>query len=77
MAGTNDLPRLFRMLGVAVTIPAILISGPLAGFLLAHWLIKQWNLSPKLIMISVLLGLLGSSIQTIRLIKHLYKDISP
>jgi uncharacterized protein YqgC (DUF456 family) len=66
--------KLLKMLGIAITIPTMLISGPLAGFLIATWLINKWNFSPKWIMICVLLGLLGSSIQITRLIKHLYKE---
>lgn len=67
----EDLSRLFWMLGVAVTLPMVLLSGPLAGFLISQWLIQTWHLSTHLTLILVLAGLAGSVVQTIRLLKQL------
>jgi hypothetical protein len=62
------------MLGLAITLPMVLLSGPLAGFLLSRWLIQRWNFATESTIILVLLGLLGSSIQTVRILKRLYQE---
>lgn len=69
----EDFQRLFRMLGLAVTLPMVLLSGPLAGYLISQWLIQKWRLSPDLTLILMLVGLAGSIIQTVRLLELLYK----
>lgn len=61
------------MLGLAVTLPMVLLSGPLAGYLISQWLIQKWRLSPDLTLILMLVGLAGSIIQTVRLLELLYK----
>jgi hypothetical protein len=69
----NDLQTLFWMLGLALTLPMALLSGPLAGYFLSLWLIRRWHFDPKSTIILMLLGLLGSSIQTVRILKRMYK----
>jgi len=61
------------MLGLAISLPAILISGPLAGFFLGAW-IKANHPSTDWILWFVLAGLAGSAIQTVKIIKRLYKE---
>ena len=63
--------RLMWMLGLALTLPMILISGPLAGFLIAHGLIRLFEWSNWLIPALMVLGLIGSGFQTFRLIQKL------
>lgn len=62
------------MLGLAISLPMVLLSGPLAGYLFSQWLIQKWNFASESTMILVLLGLLGSSIQTVRIWTHLYQE---
>jgi hypothetical protein len=62
------------MLGLALTLPMALLSGPFAGYLLSQWLIKQWGWAPGTTLALVLLGLAGSVIQTVRILKLLYKS---
>lgn len=69
----NDLRKLFWMLGLALTLPMVLLSGPFAGYLISQWLIKRWGWTPETTLAFVLLGLVGSVIQTVRILKLLYK----
>lgn len=72
-AKKEDLRRLFWMLGLAITLPMVLLSGPLAGYLISQWMIKTWHCNSNLTLILVLLGLAGSIVQTIKILKQLYK----
>ncbi|HNX67917.1 MAG TPA: hypothetical protein PLL75_00555 [Candidatus Omnitrophota bacterium] len=69
----EDLRRLFWMLGLALTLPMVLLSGPLAGYLISRWLIQQWHFDTGLTLILTLLGLAGSTLQTVRILKQLYR----
>jgi uncharacterized BrkB/YihY/UPF0761 family membrane protein len=69
----KDLQRLFWMLGLALTLPMALLSGPLAGYLISQWLIRKWHWSPTTTLVLVLLGLAGSVLQTVRILKLLYR----
>jgi uncharacterized protein YqgC (DUF456 family) len=69
----NDLQTLFWLLGMAITLPMALLSGPLAGYFLSQWLIQRWHFNSKSTIILVLLGLLGSLVQTVRIVKRMYK----
>ncbi len=69
----KDLRKLFWMLGLALTLPMVLLSGPLAGYLISQWLIKKWGWMPGTTLALVLLGLTGSVIQAVRILRLLYK----
>lgn len=69
----NDLRKLFWMLGLALTLPMVLLSGPFAGYLISQWLIKRWGWTSGTTLAFILLGLAGSVIQTVRILKLLYK----
>jgi len=69
----KDLQKLFWMLGLALTLPMVLLSGPFAGYLISHWLIRRWHWPPGTTLVFVLLGLAGSVVQTVRVLKLLYK----
>ena len=61
------------MLGLALTLPMVLLSGPFAGYLISRWLIGKWGWAPGTTLVLVLLGLAGSAIQTVRILRLLYK----
>ena len=69
----KDLQKLFWMLGLALTLPMVLLSGPFAGYLLSQWLIGKWGWAPGTTLALVLLGLAGSAIQAVRILRLLYK----
>ena len=63
------------MLGLALTLPMILLSGPLAGFLIGQLvLVKQLNMPASTTPILMVLGMIGSGIQSFRLIKKLKEN---
>jgi uncharacterized membrane protein YqjE len=68
----KDLQKLFGMLGLALTLPMVLLSGPFAGYLISQWLIRRWNWVPDTTLVLVLIGLAGSAIQTVRILRLLY-----
>ncbi len=65
------------MLGLAITLPLILISGPLAGYCIAYVLIENFEAPSSLIPILMGLGLAGSGLQSYRIIQRLYRNIDP
>jgi uncharacterized BrkB/YihY/UPF0761 family membrane protein len=70
----KDLQRLFWMLGLALTLPTVLLSGPFAGYLISRLLIAKWGWPSNTTLVLVLLGLAGSAIQTVRILRLLYKS---
>ncbi|MFA6600504.1 MAG: hypothetical protein WCU74_05755 [Candidatus Omnitrophota bacterium] len=64
--------RLFWMLGAATTVPVILISGPLAGYWIAEWLLVRHAGWPRFwVPVGVFLGFIGAVLQIIRIIKQI------
>ena len=70
----NNSYRLLWMLGLALSLPMILLSGPLAGYLLSIWLVKQFNVNAVVTPLFMVLGLLGSGWQTVQLIRRLNRN---
>ena len=59
-------------MGAALTLPMVLASGPLAGFILGHYIIvKYFGLPSWLVLVFVCLGFLASGLQTYRLIQKI------
>lgn len=55
-----------------MTLPAILVSGPFAGFILGYYLLqKVFGLPAAVVLISVFFGFLASGIYTARLLKRM------
>ena len=64
--------RLLWMLGLTMTLPMILLSGPLAGFIIGQMILVRQLKMPALVTPGLMvLGLIGSGIQAYRLIKKL------
>ena len=60
------------MLGAVMTLPAILISGPFAGYLLGQYIFyKTFGMPRWSVAVFVALGFFASGIQVIRLIKRI------
>lgn len=68
----KDLQKLFGMLGLALALPTVLLSGPFAGYLISQWLIEKHGWTPETTLAFMLLGLAGSVIQTVRILRLLY-----
>jgi len=59
------------MLGLALTLPMILLSGPLAGYLISELLVKKLGMPSVLGPILMGLGLFGSAWQAYYLIRKM------
>ena len=59
------------MLGLALTLPMILLAGPAAGFAIGYWLIHQFHAPGFVIPVGMGFGLVGSGMQTYRLIRRI------
>jgi hypothetical protein len=65
------------MLGLALTLPMILLGGPLAGYILSEFLlVKQLGMPQMTTPIFMVLGLVGSAIQVYRIIQKLRQSSS-
>ncbi len=72
----EDNYKLLWMLGLALTLPMILLSGPLAGFLIGHYLLVQQLKMPAMwIPILLVVGLVGSGLQAVQLIQKLKQQL--
>ncbi len=69
----ESVSRLLWMLGLALTLPVILLSGPLAGFLIALVVTKQFGLPDYWVPVLCMTGLAGSGIQVYQIIRKLYR----
>lgn len=58
-----------------MTLPAILVSGPMAGYLIGHYILfRIFGLPSWVVPASVGLGFVGSALQVYRLIKK-FKEL--
>jgi hypothetical protein len=72
LAGPNNNSfQLMWMLGLALTLPMILLCGPLAGYLIGFVLVKKLGLPGFLLPLMMVVGLLASGAQTYFLIRKL------
>lgn len=63
--------RQLWMLGLALTLPMILLSGPLAGYFISYLLIHKFGCPGYLTPLFMGLGFLASGLQSYNLIKRL------
>lgn len=59
------------MLGLALTLPMVLLAGPVAGFAIGYWLVHQFHAPGFVIPAGMGLGLFGSAMQAYRLIRRI------
>lgn len=77
LTDSKDTYKLLWMLGLAITLPMILLSGPLAGYLLGEfWLVKYLGLPKQTTPILMVLGLIGSGFQSYKLIHQLKQNLN-
>mgnify|MGYP001613813017 CR=1 FL=1 len=69
----QDLFRLIRQAGAYMAIPLVLVGGPCLGFLVGRYLDQRFGTDPWGISAAVLLGLIGSILEAIRLIRHVQR----
>ncbi len=61
--------RFIRQVGLLTTIPLMLLSGPLIGFLIGNYIDKRFGTAPWFMVLFVCLGFVASIRQTIAIIK--------
>jgi len=63
-----------RLAGFAFFLPATLVAGPLAGYYLGEYLKNKLNLSDNAVTIFVLVGLLVSLLEVVRIIRVIIRE---
>jgi ATP synthase protein I len=61
--------RFVRQVGLLTTIPVMLLSGPLIGFLIGDYIDKRFGTTPWFMIICLILGFVASIRQTINIIR--------
>lgn len=61
--------RYIRQVGLLTTIPLMLLSGPLIGFLIGNYIDKRFGTAPWFMVLFVCIGFVASIRQTIAIIK--------
>lgn len=61
--------RYIRQVGLLTTIPVMLLSGPLIGFLIGNYIDKRFGTAPWFMVLFVCVGFVASIRQTIAIIK--------
>lgn len=67
--GNENRYRLIHQVGLLTTIPVMLLSGPVIGFLIGNYIDKRFGTAPWFMVIFVGLGFVASVRQTIAIIK--------
>ena len=70
----DDKFKLARQMGIAITIPMVLLAGPLVGWFIGSWLDKKFGTEPWFLTIMLIMGLAAGIRQTIQLIKQISRD---
>jgi hypothetical protein len=71
----EDPYRSLWMLGLTMTLPMILLAGPLGGFLIGQMvMVKQFGMPAFWTPLLMMIGLAGSGLETYRLIKKLKEN---
>ena len=72
----NQKFKLARQMGLGVTIPMVLVSGPLIGWFIGSWLDKKLGTAPWIFIILLILGSIASIWETIKIIKEISDENS-
>ena len=66
--------RWFRYLGLAMSVPMILLSGPLVGLMFGMWLDRRFHASPWFTVGGVAIGLLSSGREAFTIIHRIDQE---
>lgn len=66
--------RWLRFLGLAMTVPMILLSGPLVGLFVGMWLDRRFHLYPWFTIVGVAIGLLSSAQEAFQIIRRIDRE---
>jgi F0F1-type ATP synthase assembly protein I len=68
MRGWRDL-QLVGRLGMLLTVPVILVSGPLLGAVFGGWMDRRWHTEPWALVACSALGAIGSGVEVYRILR--------
>lgn len=63
-----------RQIGLATTIPFMMVSGPLVGYFIGNWLDNKFDTAPYLVIFWIFLGLISSARESYKLLKQVSDD---
>ncbi len=70
----EERARWFKKLGLAMTVPMILLSGPLIGLVAGMWLDRHFHTAPWILVAGVTLGLLSSAREVFDIIRRINQE---
>lgn len=65
----EDFYKGVKTAGFITFIPFMLAAGPLSGYFAGDFLQKKFNLSPHIVLLSVLIGFIAAAMETVRILK--------
>ena len=68
LSGWDDLQLLGRV-GVVITVPAVLVAGPVLGIFIGSALDRRWHTAPWVLVVLAACGMIGSSIEVYRILR--------
>lgn len=75
MAGNKDaFYSQLKQLGVLMTVPMILLAGPVIGFLLGGWVDHKIRVYPWFTIFFIALGFIASAREVARLLRQISKE---
>lgn len=69
----QDFYKRLKVAGFATFIPIVLISGPIAGYVVGDFLKTHFHLKRYVVLVSLAIGSIASYLETIRLIRAMIK----
>lgn len=69
----KEMFQLVRQVGIMTTIPMILVSGPIVGYLVGLWIDQKFGVDPYGKIVLMVLGFMASARETYRMIQDVIK----
>jgi len=69
----KDYYKWIKIIGLLSSLPFILASGPMGGYFIGDYITRRFNLGIYVTFIFIVVGFIGSLIETIKVIRMLIK----
>ena len=69
----EEIYRGIKNIGFVSFIPFVMVAGPISGYFAGDFLQKKFNLPDYMVLIGIFFGFLASVLETIKIIKTLYR----
>ena len=70
----SEFYKRFRQIGILTSIPFILVAGPLVGYFAGSWIDRKFGTEPTVTFVFIVLGVLASMREMVRIIKEVLKQ---